>query len=78
MLKCEKELGQEPGSGVSGQGPPTVPHCPPTTEQDARAQATGKIVLSGPGETGAFRMVQNWGLRMKRILPRSGGGRTNR
>lgn len=66
------------GLGSQARVPPLSPTAPPTTEQDARAQATGKIVLSGPGETGAFRMVQNWGLRMKRILPRSGGGRTNR
>lgn len=34
--------------------------------QDARAQATGKIVLSGPGKTRAFRIVQNWVLRIKK------------
>lgn len=40
---------------------------------DTRAQATGKVVLSDPGKTGAFRIVQNWGPRMRNVFPRNGG-----
>lgn len=69
-------------------GPSLRPGCPVRTVDQRKVAGTcegraplgatcsghGQAVLSGPGKTRAFRMGQNWGLRMKRILPRNGGG----